>query len=113
MRLLVVILKSRSRLEALLTGFLEIGITGATVVDGQGMGQVLSRDVPIFAGLKTLFPGAEGASQLVLSVVAPEKLPQAFALIDEVCGPLSEPGRGIAFTVPVEDLHGFKAAIGQ
>lgn len=111
MRLLVVILKSRSLLEGLLTGFLEIGITGATVLDGQGMGQVISRDVPIFAGLKTLFPGAEGASQVVLSVIAPERVPEAFALIEEVCGSLDEPGRGIAFTVPVDDLRGFKSAL--
>jgi len=108
MRLLVVIIKGRAKLEELLTGFLEIGITGATVVDGQGMGQVISQDVPIFAGLKTLFPGAEGASQIVLSVVAPDKVADAFALISEVYGDLAEPGTGIAFTLPVDEVRGFK-----
>ena len=107
MKLLVVIIKGRARLEDLLTGFLEIGVTGATVVDGQGMGQVISRDVPIFAGLKTLFPGAEGASQVILSVVPDDLVESAFALIDEVYGSLAEPGTGIAFTLPVDAVRGF------
>lgn len=111
MKLLIIIVKGGNRLEDLLTGFLEIGISGASVLDARGMGQVISSDVPIFAGLKTLFPGAEGQSQVILSVVSPEKAQEAMTVVHEIYGSLDEPGSGIAFTVPVEDLSGLKPAL--
>ena len=50
MKLVITFLNHPEDLDDVLAGFLEIGVTGATVIDSVGMGQILSHDVPIFAG---------------------------------------------------------------
>ena len=52
--MLVAVLNREEWLEDILAGFLELGITGATVLDTEGMGRLLSHEIPIFAGLQTL-----------------------------------------------------------
>ena len=49
MKLLFIILNSAENLEEVLEGLLEVGVTGATVVDSVGMGHIIE-DVPLFAG---------------------------------------------------------------
>ena len=53
MQLLVCIINQEEKLEAILAGFLELGVTGATVIRSEGMGRVLSQDVPVLANLQT------------------------------------------------------------
>ena len=50
MKLLIIILNKADKLEEVLEGFIEIGVSGATVIDSVGMGHIISREVPIFAG---------------------------------------------------------------
>jgi anti-anti-sigma regulatory factor len=45
MKLLVLFLNKVEKLEEVLEGYLEIDITGATVVDSVGMGHILSEEV--------------------------------------------------------------------
>ena len=52
MTLLVFILNNPEVLEEVLEGYLEVGITGATVIDSLGMGHILATEVPIFAGFQ-------------------------------------------------------------
>ncbi|PIR24615.1 MAG: hypothetical protein COX62_01270 [Deltaproteobacteria bacterium CG_4_10_14_0_2_um_filter_43_8] len=106
LELLVVIIKQSRYLDDILAGFMELGIKGATVIDSRGMGQILSADVPIFAGLKGLLPGGNIGSNVVLSVVTEEQVPEAVKLIEETCGGLSEKGNGFLFTVPVNTVSG-------
>jgi nitrogen regulatory protein PII len=47
----------------------------------------------------------------VFSVVDDDKVDQAIALIQEVCGNLDLPGQGIVFTVPVSRVIGLKAEL--
>ena len=65
------------------------------------MAQVLSKDVPIFAGLSSLFPGGNSDSHLVLSVVKSKHVETVITMVEDVCGDFSEPGSGVLFTVPV------------
>ena len=51
MKLLIIILNKEENLDELLEGFLEIDIRGATVVNSQGMGSIITTDIPIFAGV--------------------------------------------------------------
>ncbi|NCG32013.1 MAG: hypothetical protein GWP44_03950, partial [Proteobacteria bacterium] len=53
-RLLVAVINDPEKVDEILSGFVELGITGATVLQSEGMGSVLSHDIPIFAGLQTL-----------------------------------------------------------
>jgi nitrogen regulatory protein PII len=107
MILLVFICNQPERLDEVLEGFLEVGITGATIIDTVGMGQILSSEVPIFAGFRSMFRGASTVNKTILSVInEPAKVEEAFAIIEEAVGTLDEPGNGIAFTVPIDRVRG-------
>jgi nitrogen regulatory protein P-II 1 len=109
--LLVCIVKEHHQVEAILTGFLELGIRGATVIDGRGMGQILSSDVPIFAGFKSLFPGGTSGTYMIYSVVDSAIVDDVIAITEEVCGNLESAGSGFLFTLPVNRAVGFAKEI--
>ncbi|HET7583296.1 MAG TPA: P-II family nitrogen regulator [Gemmatimonadaceae bacterium] len=106
MQLLVAVINHEERVDDILAGFLELGITGATVISSEGMGHVLSHDVPIFAGLRSLTARSRPTNQTVLSVIDDAKIDAAIALIQEVCGSLDAPGAGIVFVLPVARVVG-------
>jgi nitrogen regulatory protein PII len=89
-----------------MAAFVELGITGATVVESKGMGRLLSREVPIFAGLQSLNSRSRAANRTLFCVADDEKVEAAIGLIQEVCGNLTSPGVGIVFTVPVGRVVG-------
>ncbi|HXE59262.1 MAG TPA: P-II family nitrogen regulator [Gemmatimonadaceae bacterium] len=106
MQLLVAVINHVEQVDDILAGFVELGITGATVVNSEGMGHVLTQDVPIFAGLRSLTTRSRPSNQMLLSVIEEEKVNAAIELIQEVCGSLSVPGAGIVFTLPIERVVG-------
>jgi nitrogen regulatory protein PII len=112
LRLLVVVVHDPEKLDEILSGFLEIGITGATVLQSEGMGSVLSQDIPIFAGLQTLVSGSRPQNRLVLSVVEADKVEPAVEILKDVSGDLDEPATGIAFTLPVDAVFGLAPELG-
>lgn len=109
--LLVCIVKDHHLVEEILTGFLELGIRGATVLDGRGMGQILSTQVPIFAGFKSLFPGGSTGTYVILSVVQPEAVDEAMQLAEEICGDFTRAGTGVVFSLPVLRVRGMANAL--
>ena len=101
------VINREEKLEQLLSGFLDLGVTGATVVSSEGMGRVLSQDVPVFAGLQTLISRSRPQNTTVLSVIeSPAVLEKAIALAKDICGNFDEPSTGILFTVPVSRVVG-------
>ena len=107
MNLFVFILNYPDKLEEILEGFLEIGITGSTILDSLGMGHILATEVPIFAGFRSLLSGASSYNKTILSVIKePEKIQAVYDMIEDVCGPLGKPGVGIAFTIPIDEVRG-------
>jgi hypothetical protein len=109
-QLLVVIVKDHHQVEELLMGFLDLGIRGATVIEGRGMGQILSSEVPIFAGFRSLFPGGSAGTYLVLSVVEGGQLEDGLRMAREVCGDFDRPGAGVLFTLPLGHVEGLARA---
>lgn len=106
MQLLIAVIDHEEKLDRILAGFLELGITGATILNAEGMSRVLSHELPIFAGLQTLLFRSRPQNRTILSVMEDEKVEGAFAVIEQVCGDLSGPATGIAFTVPVSRVVG-------
>jgi nitrogen regulatory protein P-II 1 len=106
MQLLVAVINHEEKVDDVLAGFVELGITGATVVGTEGMGHVLSHDVPIFAGVRALSQRSRPTNQTVFSVIDDTLVDAAIALIQDVCGDLDSPGAGIVFTVPVSRVVG-------
>jgi hypothetical protein len=111
MKLLILILNQVEKLEEVLEGFLEIGVTGATLIDSVGMGHILSEEVPIFAGLRFMFAGAKPHNKTIISVIKDEKEAEAMHLLRNILGDINEPGTGIAFTLSLDRVEGLKPEI--
>jgi nitrogen regulatory protein PII len=107
MQLLIAVINQEEKLDEILSGFLDIGVTGATVIRSEGMGRVLSHDLPIFAGLQTLLTRARPQNVTIFSVIRePQKVDGALALLQEICGDLNDPATGIAFTLELDRVVG-------
>ena len=107
MELLIAVINDVDRVDEILAGLLEIGVTGATVIDSEGMGRVLSQEIPIFAGLQTLISRSRPQNQTLFSVIDdPEIMENALNIIQEVCGRFDDPATGIAMTIPVTRVVG-------
>lgn len=113
MHLLIAVVNDPEKVDEVLSGYLELGITGATIINSEGMGRVLSHDIPIFAGLQTLISRSRPQNRTIFSVIETEKLDAAFALLQEVCGDLSGPATGIAFALPLDRVVGLAPELGR
>ncbi|MBN2008142.1 hypothetical protein JW960_02215 [candidate division KSB1 bacterium] len=108
MKLVVVILNQVDLVEDLLSAFLEIGISGATVLDSTGMGRILTTQIPIFAGLRDAFAGCCPQNKTIISIIQENQLRDMEIVLNEVCGDFENKGTGIYFTIPVDNVKGFK-----
>jgi len=111
MKLAVLILNREELLETLLEGLIEIGITGATIIDSIGMGHILSTDVPVFAGLRFMFAGSRPYNKTILSIIKEEKVATLKEQEKKILGSLEESGNGILFFIEISDVVGLKPEI--
>jgi len=112
MRLLVAVVNDSEKLDEILAGFVDLGITGATVLNSEGMGTLISQEIPIFAGLKTLLDQARPQNRTVFSVLPETAVDAAIALLQKVAGDLGAPATGIVFILPVERVVGLAPRLG-
>ena len=109
MKLLVFVLNKEELLEEVMEAFVEAGIPGATILDSEGMGRVLTYEVPLFADFREFMKGNKPYNKTIFSVIKKEeKIKKLEELIEKVCGNLSEPGTGILFTIPVDYAKGLR-----
>ena len=117
MELLVLVIDRGDKLDSILSGFIELGVTGATVIESQGMVRELTKNpaaAPVFAGLQDLIASSRPQSSTVFSVIeTQEKLDAAIQMIREKCGDMTNPGTGILFTIPVGRAVGLATALGS
>jgi nitrogen regulatory protein PII len=114
MKLLVFILNKEEFLEAVLEAYVEADISGATILDSEGMGRFLTYEVPLFADFKEFIKGNKPHNKTILSVVKDEDtIRRLVPLIEESVGSLDDPGTGIMFTLPVDWAVGFKRPDGD
>jgi hypothetical protein len=66
----------------------------------------LANDIPLFARLQTPIARARPANRTIFSVVHDDQVEPVMALLRRVCGDLSDPMTGIAFTVPLDRVEG-------
>ncbi|MEE2788571.1 MAG: hypothetical protein VX589_14605 [Myxococcota bacterium] len=108
--LLIAILKDYRLVEEILLGFIENDVTGATVLEGRGMGQILGQ-VPIFADLRGNFPGSMHDSSVIMAAMPSSKIQSCIDIIEDVCDPLDQPASGITFTLPIDRILGLKSSL--
>lgn len=107
-KLIVIILNKIELLEDLLSALLEIGISGATVIDSNGMGKIITTTIPIFAGLRDAFPGTSPINKTILIVLEENQIEDVEIVLNEVCGSFNEPGAGIYFCLPIDFVRGYR-----
>ncbi|MBE0616664.1 MAG: hypothetical protein IH608_01890 [Proteobacteria bacterium] len=108
MQLLVLILNREEKLEEILTYFLEEGVTGATILESEGMGRILSQEVPIFAGFRELFAPSNPLNRTIVSVVPDDLAERLGDGVGKILGGWQKPGTGLLFTLPVDRVWGAK-----
>ncbi|MHC4995083.1 MAG: hypothetical protein ACYTGQ_08530 [Planctomycetota bacterium] len=104
-KLFVIILDEPQLIDEILTGFLDIGVRGGTVIESRGMGQIIRQDMPVFAGLASLF-GETTGSRMIFSVMPESLVKPVYELVEEVVGALERSGSAVCFTLPVETFRG-------
>jgi len=106
--MLVCVVNDSDRVQDVLTAFLEVGITTATVVESQGMGRVVTEQMPIFAGFRNLWSGARPYNKTIFTVVDDEKARAVIPVLRDVIfreEEKSKGAKGVIFTVPVVEFH--------
>jgi nitrogen regulatory protein P-II 1 len=106
MQLLVAVINDPQKLDEILAGLLELGVRGATVITSEGMGMRLANDIPLFARLQTPIARARPENRTIFTVVHEEQVEPVMGLLQRICGDLSDPMTGIAFTVPLDRVEG-------
>ncbi len=99
-QLFICIVKNDDAVEEILTGFLELGIGGATVLTARGMAEIISSQVPLFAGFKDVFQ-AGGTSRLILSAMPSDKVEEARRLIERLVDSEGQMSEGVSFALPI------------
>lgn len=105
MKLVVFVLNREEILDQVLEAYVEAGVAGATVVDSEGMGRILTHEVPLFAGFRDFMKGNRPRNKTILSVVdADETVRRLEQLLERVCG-VEAAGTGVLFTAPVDHFR--------
>ncbi|HUI71623.1 MAG TPA: P-II family nitrogen regulator [Spirochaetia bacterium] len=105
MKLLVIVLNATEILEDVLEGLIETGISGATVVDSEGMGHIIE-EVPLFAGVRDVFRSARPRNKIIFSVTTDSQAREVVDVLEKILGCAHEKGKGIAFFLPIESAIG-------
>ena len=101
MFLLFIILKDENKLEEVMDSLLELGITGATIIDSNAMGKIMSDNLPLFGGLRKSFEGSKPLSKTIFSVVNGNQIKEIVTLLEKVLKKQNET-LGLIITLPVD-----------
>ena len=110
MFLIGVVIHREELLDEILSMLVESELPDSVVIESRSGLELLERDLPIFAGLRSIIPGGMDFSRLILCVVEEEEHGQeALALIRRLGGGEKPPGeaRNTAFLIPLSGVEHF------
>ncbi|NLG89606.1 MAG: hypothetical protein GX494_10445 [Clostridiaceae bacterium] len=111
MQLLVLVLNQVEKLDDLLKGFMNNGITGATIINSTGMIKELASHMeyqPIFGSFLININSDRKESKTIFIVLNDKQVETARNVIHEVIGDLSKPDTAVLFTLPVSFSEGIE-----
>lgn len=110
MEALFIVLNRTEYLDDILSGFIDIGIRGATILESEGMGHALVAaehyDMPIFGSFKSLLENQRPFNKVIFSVIEEGMAEKAVKVVQDIVGDLTQPGVGMMFTIPVGKVYG-------
>ncbi len=105
MYLLVAVVNNDELLNDIITGWLDIGITGATVLESTDSIQLISETIPIFAGFRSLTSGGMRHNKTIFSAITDKDvLDLSVTFLKKTFSEVDEPHQGIYFTLPLLDF---------
>ncbi len=104
MKLLVCVVNDPDLVDDIISGLVEVGVKGATVMESQGMGKYIADDIPIFATFKNLVRGSRPFNHTIFSAVEDSLIQPAIRVIEDICALDEIESPGVLFTVPVENF---------
>lgn len=110
MRLLVAVLHREDLLDDVLSALVELEEPDSVVVESRSGLELLERDLPIFAGLRSLIPSGIDFSSLVICLIEDDgRANEAVTIIRDLADRGSETGgpRNTVMLIPVSDVEHF------
>jgi len=101
MYMMIAVINDQETVREVLTALMEAGITTATVIESQGMGKLVREELPIFAGFRHLWGGANPYNTTLFTVLDEAALDEALPLVEEVMFAQASGPRGVVFALPV------------
>ncbi len=102
MYLLIAVINNEALLDELITGWLDMGITGATVIESTDLLQLISDHIPIFAGFRSLTSGGTIHSKTLFTAIESQKtVDQAVAYLEMTFSKTGKPHQGVYFVTPL------------
>ena len=99
---MIVIINNENILDDLITGWLDIGIKGATVLESTDFVQLISTHIPIFAGFRTLTGGGMHHNKTIIAAVEDKTIvDDAVNFLDSLCRKTGKPHQGVYFVAPL------------
>jgi len=108
-----------ARVDEIVRAWVAAGVPGMTFLDSSGLGHHLRDrdardDLPLFPSVRRLLRDEEEQGRLVFSLVSDGfDVDAVVAITEQVLGPLSAPGTGILFVIPVVRVFGLQPAQGR
>lgn len=107
---LIIVLNAVDYLNDVLDGFVKLGISGATILDSQGMGSAIVnseyRNIPLFSSLNMLLSDSHPYSKTIFTVLENEVLVEkAVSVVQEAVDGISITGVGFMFTIPIGKIY--------
>lgn len=100
--LLTAVINNESLIDELITGWLDIGITGATVMETTDFIQLISTHIPIFAGFRSLTGGGMRHNKTIFTAVTEKGLlDEAIGYLEALCKENGKPHQGVYFVTPL------------
>jgi len=100
-QLVFIVIHEPDMLQDVLTGLLEVGVTTATILESQGMGQAVMDRLSIFSGFRDLWRGELGYNKTLFTVVEDDVVLELAAVVKDILSSSDSLSKGIIFSVPV------------
>lgn len=114
MHLLFAVINNEELLDELITGWMDMGITGGTVLESTDALQLLSSHVPIFAGFRSLTSGGPVHNKTLFTAIKDRALMErAVAFLESLFEQAGAPHQGVWFVLPMEDFGFLGASVDE
>ena len=98
-------MENEDLLDELITGWMDLGVSGATVIETTGALQLITQHVPIFAGLRSLTSGGGRHNKTIFTAIqSDELLNSAISFLEDLCKKTEKPHQGVYFAAPLSQF---------